>query len=61
MTLDVFKNIMVMIKVGVLMNKDISTASMVFSYQKILILAYFWSIDPPGMAFFSVAIDDRMT
>ena len=31
-----------------------------FSYQKLLILAYYWSIDPPKMAFFTVAIVDEM-
>ena len=33
---------------------------MVFSYQKLLILAYYWSIGPPPMAFFTVAIVDEM-
>ena len=33
---------------------------MVFSYQKLLILACYWSIDPPKMAFFTVAIVDEM-
>ena len=33
---------------------------MVFSYQKLLILAYYWSIDPPQMAFFTLAIVDEM-
>ena len=33
---------------------------MVFSYQKLLTLAYHWSIDPLKMAFFTVAIVDEM-
>ena len=33
---------------------------MVFSYQKLLILAYYRSTDPPKMAFFAVAIVDEM-
>ena len=33
---------------------------MVFSCQKLFILAYYWSIGPPKWLFFTVAIVDEM-
>ena len=48
------------IQVGLLVNKDIFTATMVFSYQKNLDFGLLFVSWPPQMAFFSVAIVDEM-
>ena len=48
------------IQVGLLMNKDISTATMVFSYQKNLDFSLLLVNRPPKMAFFFVAIVDEL-
>ena len=53
-------NIFGIIQVSILMNDDISTSTMVFSYQKNLDFSLLLVNWPPKIAFFFVAIVDEM-